>query len=104
MKDQIEELGRSILDMVDGLGMITLFSGRFFYWMVRRPFRFHLLTEQLYFIGNKSILEQLQFDENDYISMVKDQRELIQRLQEKLDNVEEENRQLHVRLSNQNKN
>lgn len=55
LKDQIEELGRSILDMVDGLGMITLFSGRFFYWMVRRPFRFHLLTEQLYFIGNKSI-------------------------------------------------
>ncbi len=42
--------------MVDGLGMITLFGGRFFYWMVRRPFRFHLLMEQLYFIGNKSIL------------------------------------------------
>lgn len=56
LKDQIEDFGRSILDMVDGLGMITLFGARFFYWMVRRPFRFHLLMEQLYFIGNKSIL------------------------------------------------
>lgn len=25
------------------------------FWMFRRPFRFHLLFEQLYFIGNKSI-------------------------------------------------
>lgn len=56
LRDQIEDLGRAILDMVDGLGMITLFAGRFFYWMVRRPYRFHLLMEQLYFIGNKSIL------------------------------------------------
>lgn len=55
-RTQTEELGRSILDMVDGLGSITMFAGRFFYWMVRRPYRFHLLMEQLYFIGNKSIL------------------------------------------------
>jgi len=51
-------------------------------------------------ISNKSILEQLQFDENDYISMVKEQREIMQRLQSKLDDIEEENRQLHVRLNN----
>ncbi len=50
-----EDLGRSILDMVNGLGLITQFTGRFFYWAVRKPFRFHLLSEQLYFIGNKSI-------------------------------------------------
>ena len=49
-------------------------------------------------ISNKSILEQLQFDENDYISMVKDQREIIQKLQEKIDDTEEENRQLNVKL------
>lgn len=55
LREQIEDLGRTILDMVDGLGLITLFAGRSFYWMVRRPFRFHLLSEQLYFIGNKSI-------------------------------------------------
>jgi phospholipid/cholesterol/gamma-HCH transport system permease protein len=55
LKNYIEELGRTILDMVDGLGSITLFAGRFFYWAVRRPFRFHLLFEQLFFIGNKSM-------------------------------------------------
>lgn len=49
-------------------------------------------------ISNKSILEQLQFDENDYLSMMKEQREIIQRLQEKVDDLEEENRQLHVKL------
>ncbi|MDD4376505.1 MAG: hypothetical protein PHR25_07010, partial [Clostridia bacterium] len=49
-------------------------------------------------ISNKSILEQLQFDENDYISMVKDQREIIQKLQEKVDDIEEENRQLNIKL------
>lgn len=51
-------------------------------------------------ISNKSILEQLQFDENDYVSMLKEQKEIIQRLQEKLDDIEEENRQLHVQLDN----
>jgi len=49
-------------------------------------------------ISNKSILEQLQFDENDYVSMLKEQKEIIQRLQEKIDDIEEENRQLHVEL------
>ena len=49
-------------------------------------------------ISNKSILEQLQFDENDYVSMLKEQREIIQKLQEKIDDIEEENRQLHVKI------
>jgi phospholipid/cholesterol/gamma-HCH transport system permease protein len=56
IKDYIEDLGRTILDMVDGLGLITLFIGRFFYWAFRKPFRHHLLIEQLFFIGNKSIM------------------------------------------------
>jgi len=51
-------------------------------------------------ISHKSILEQLQFDENDYISMLKEQRELIQKLQDKLDDIEEENRQLYIKLDN----
>jgi phospholipid/cholesterol/gamma-HCH transport system permease protein len=51
----IEDMGKSILDLVDGMGKITLFAGRIFYWLPRRPFRFHLLFEQLYFIGNKSM-------------------------------------------------
>lgn len=55
LENQIEDLGRTILDMVDGLGMISLFAGRAFYWMVRPPFRWSLLSEQLYAIGNKSM-------------------------------------------------
>ncbi len=41
--------------MVDGMGKLTMFGGRIMFWMFKRPFRFHLLFEQLYFIGNKSM-------------------------------------------------
>lgn len=51
-------------------------------------------------ISNKSILEQLQFDENDYVTMLKEQKEIIQNLQDKIYEIEEENRQLHVNLDN----
>ncbi len=55
LKNYVEELGASILDMIDGMGKLTLFGGRIMFWMFKRPFRFHLLFEQLYFIGNKSM-------------------------------------------------
>ena len=50
-------------------------------------------------ISNKSILEQLQFDENDYTNMIKAQREMIESLENKLLDLEEENRQLYVKLN-----
>ncbi len=50
-----ENLGNSILEGLSGLGDITNHALKFFYWMVRPPYRLHLLFEQLYFIGNKSI-------------------------------------------------
>jgi regulator of sirC expression with transglutaminase-like and TPR domain len=53
-------------------------------------------------ISNKSILEQLQLDENDYTDMLKTQRELVQELQSKIEDVEEENRQLHVTIDQLN--
>ena len=46
-------------------------------------------------ISMKSIFEQLQFDENDYTEMIKEQRIMIDSLNKKLDEVLEENRQLH---------
>jgi phospholipid/cholesterol/gamma-HCH transport system permease protein len=52
---QIELLGGFILQSLEGLGRVTRFLNRFFYWLFRPPFRFHLLFEQLYFIGNKSM-------------------------------------------------
>lgn len=55
LRHQIEALGSGILEGVNGLGAISLFTTRFFYWCFRKPFRIHLFFEQLYFIGNKSI-------------------------------------------------
>jgi len=52
---QVEDFGRSIIESIAGLGNMFLFTARFFYWSVRPPFRFKLLFEQLFFIGNKSI-------------------------------------------------
>lgn len=51
----ISDLGRTVIEAVDGLGRFTLFISRFFYWLVRPPFRWKLFFEQFYFIGNKSI-------------------------------------------------
>lgn len=51
----IENLGAKVLANLIGLGNFTQFIGKFFYWLFKRPYRFHLLFEQLYFIGNKSI-------------------------------------------------
>jgi hypothetical protein len=45
-------------------------------------------------LSNQSIVAQLQFDENDYTSMILEQREIIQDLDSKLSKLEEENRLL----------
>lgn len=51
----IEGLGAFIIEMIEGLGRITSFASRFFYWATRGPYRVRLLFNQLYFVGNKSI-------------------------------------------------
>lgn len=45
-------------------------------------------------VSNKSIVAQLQFDENDYTEMILEQREIIQELDGKITKLEEENRLL----------
>jgi hypothetical protein len=45
-------------------------------------------------LSNNSIVAQLQFDENDYTSMILEQREIIQELDSKVSKFEEENRLL----------
>lgn len=47
-------------------------------------------------ISMKSIFGQLQFDENDYTEIVKEQRIMIENLNKKIDEVLEENRLLHA--------
>lgn len=49
-------------------------------------------------ISNKSIMNQLQFDENDYTGMLMEQRDLISELDSKSKKLEEENRLLKKEL------
>jgi uncharacterized C2H2 Zn-finger protein len=49
-------------------------------------------------ISNKSVLDQLQLDENDKNDIFFNQRQMIERLQEKVLDLEEENRQLYAKL------
>ena len=55
LKKQIEDLGRMIIESVEGLGLILTFAAKFFYWVFRKPYRPKLVFEQLFFIGNKSM-------------------------------------------------
>lgn len=54
-------------------------------------------------LSNRSIVAQLQFDENDYTSMVMEQREIIQELDSKVIKLEEENRLLKKEIINYRK-
>lgn len=53
--EYIERLGAAILSALTGLGRFVDFAAKFFYWLVKPPFRIGLIFEQLYFIGNKSL-------------------------------------------------
>lgn len=49
-------------------------------------------------ISNRSIMEQLMLNENDYTEMIKDQRDMITKYDEKIIELEEENRLLKLKL------
>ncbi len=49
-------------------------------------------------VSNKSLLDQLSFDENDYIDIINTQRELVQEHSERIADLEEENRILHKKI------
>lgn len=51
-------------------------------------------------ISNQSILKQLQFDENDYVTMINEQRGMIQELDTRNIKLEEENRILKLKIRN----
>lgn len=52
---RIENLGVSVLDLLNGLGDFTNFTIRTMYWTFKPPYRWKLLFEQIHFIGNKSV-------------------------------------------------
>lgn len=55
LTNMTENLGRFILDNLAGLGRFATFGLRFFYWVIKPPYRPKILFEQLNFIGNKSV-------------------------------------------------
>jgi phospholipid/cholesterol/gamma-HCH transport system permease protein len=52
---QIEGLGLSVLSILSGLGEFTNFTLKTVFWTFKPPYRWKLLFDQIYFIGNKSI-------------------------------------------------
>ncbi|MBT5094831.1 MAG: ABC transporter permease [Halobacteriovoraceae bacterium] len=51
----IERLGTEVISGIDGVGRMTNYLMRYFYWQTKPPFRIRLIFDQLYFIGNKSL-------------------------------------------------
>lgn len=51
----IERLGFRVIENVQGLGQIVAFASKFFYWILKKPYRWKLLWNQMVFIGNKSL-------------------------------------------------
>lgn len=54
-------------------------------------------------LSNQSILQQLQLDENDYTSMIHEQRELIDEYRKKAEKFEEENRLLRLEIADRDR-
>ena len=56
--------------------------------------------KQIADFSNKSILDQLMFDENDYVDMISQQRDLIKKLDDELIKLKEDNRLLKINATN----
>ena len=55
MKVPVSIIGSKTIETFSSIGRISIFIYRFFYWFFKPPFRLKLVTDQLYFIGNKSV-------------------------------------------------
>lgn len=55
LRKGVEGLGGGVLDLVQGLGHFANFTGKVFFWWIKPPYRWRLLFDQMYFIGNKSL-------------------------------------------------
>lgn len=54
-EDRISGIGESVLIHLNGLGSFTNFTLKTIFWTFKPPFRWKLLFDQLYFMGNKSV-------------------------------------------------
>jgi phospholipid/cholesterol/gamma-HCH transport system permease protein len=55
VEKRIEVVGESVLDLLNGLGNFTNFMTKTLFWTFKPPFRWKLLFDQIYFMGNKSV-------------------------------------------------
>jgi phospholipid/cholesterol/gamma-HCH transport system permease protein len=55
VEKKIEDLGTKVLNLLLGLGDFTNFTIKTIYWTFKPPYRWKLLFDQMYFIGNKSV-------------------------------------------------
>ena len=55
VEKRIELLGTNVLNLLEGLGDFTNYTSRTIYWTFKPPYRWKLLFDQIYFMGNKSI-------------------------------------------------
>lgn len=55
IENQISGVGDTVIDLLNGLGEFTNFTLKTIFWTFKPPFRFRLLFDQLYFMGNKSV-------------------------------------------------
>lgn len=55
VENRISYVGESVLDLIHGLGEFTTFTMKTIFWTFKPPFRFRLLFDQIYFMGNKSV-------------------------------------------------
>lgn len=53
--NQIEGVGEQVLGYLNGLGAFTNFTIKTIFWTFKPPFRFKLLFDQMFFMGNKSV-------------------------------------------------
>lgn len=52
---QITHVGNYVLDLLNGLGDFMNFTFKTIFWTFKPPYRFKLLFDQMYFMGNKSV-------------------------------------------------
>lgn len=55
IKNQISNIGATVLSITPALGRLTLYMVTSFSWFLRPPFRIKLFLEQMVFMGNKSL-------------------------------------------------
>ncbi len=55
VEKKIEGIGLEVMGLLNGLGNFTNFTVRTIFWTFKPPFRFKLLFDQIYFMGNKSV-------------------------------------------------